>query len=198
MFLKSISRSARTSRGLHCRAPATARLPPKAKERTLIGPAAVAPARARSPRNHGRNHSVTPSEIKSECWARSSRIGGRLPRNPHTADHPAGAAASSREQCNGLFLAPFLGLRYIRLAGGIRHGIPEGLKGHLSRRCSRRRAWLQPRLERPRNGLRCSAGCGDCLCRANTPATINEQREAPNQCRLRWRYGTRPRLCEVI
>jgi hypothetical protein len=50
-----------------------------------------------------------------------------------------------------LLLAPFLGLRYIRLAGRIRHGIPERCKGHRSCRCSRRRRhWLQRRLERPR------------------------------------------------
>src|SRR5271169_2225710 len=41
------------------------------KERTLIGPAEAPLTRASSSRNGGRNHSGTPSEIKSECWARS-------------------------------------------------------------------------------------------------------------------------------
>ena len=49
------------------------------KERTLIGPAEAPFNRARSSRNAGRNHLGTPSEIKSECWATSSRIRGRLP-----------------------------------------------------------------------------------------------------------------------
>ena len=61
----------------------------KLKERTLIGPA-EAPSnynRATSSRNGGRNHLGTPSEIKSECWATSSRISaGDFPRNPHWAD----------------------------------------------------------------------------------------------------------------
>src|ERR1700747_1637991 len=35
--------------------------------------------RATSSRNGGRNHLGTPSDIKSECWATSSRIRGRLP-----------------------------------------------------------------------------------------------------------------------
>src|SRR5258707_7208161 len=35
--------------------------------------------RANSSRNRGRNHLGTPSEIKSEWWARSSRNPGRLP-----------------------------------------------------------------------------------------------------------------------
>jgi hypothetical protein len=189
----------RTLLGLHCGAPVTALSRQRPNQRTLIGPAEAPRTRARSSRNGGRNHSGTPSEIKSECWARSSRIRGRLPRNPRTGDHPAGAVASSREQRNGLFLAPFLGLRCIRLAGRIRYGIPEGRKGHHSRRCWRRRPWLHRRLERARKReLRCRAGCGDCLCRANTPATVNERRAAPKQCRLGWRYWTRPRLCEVI
>src|SRR5438477_10555614 len=51
----------------------------KPKERTLIGPAEAPSNRARSSRNGGRNHLGTPSEIKSECWATSSRIRGRLP-----------------------------------------------------------------------------------------------------------------------
>src|ERR1700730_433038 len=33
------------------------------------------------------NHPRTPSEIKSKCWARSSRIRRRLPRNPHHRLH---------------------------------------------------------------------------------------------------------------
>src|SRR6266566_4498440 len=56
----------------------------KRKERTLIGPAEAPLSRARSSRNGGRNHLGTPSEIKSECWATSSRIRGRLP--PESAD----------------------------------------------------------------------------------------------------------------
>src|SRR5438045_6562186 len=51
----------------------------KPKERTLIGPAEAPSNRARSSRNGGRNHLGTPSEIKSEWWATSSRIRGRLP-----------------------------------------------------------------------------------------------------------------------
>src|SRR5271169_6659381 len=44
-------------------------------------------------RNAGRNHPGTPSEIKSDCWARSSRIRERLPpesalRNQKFADSP--------------------------------------------------------------------------------------------------------------
>src|SRR5215471_7735116 len=49
------------------------------KGRTLIGPAEAPPNRARSSRNGGRNHLGTPSDIKSECWATSSRIRERLP-----------------------------------------------------------------------------------------------------------------------
>jgi len=56
-----------------------------------------------------------------------------------------------RDSGSVLLLAPFIGLRCNRLAGRIRHGIPERRKGHDSRRCSRRRYWLQRRLERPRN-----------------------------------------------
>src|SRR4051794_36959636 len=51
----------------------------KPKKRTLIGPAEAPSNRATSSRNGGRNHLGTPSEIKSECWATSSRIRGRLP-----------------------------------------------------------------------------------------------------------------------
>jgi hypothetical protein len=51
----------------------------KPKERTLIGPAEAPLNRATSSRNGGRNHLGTPSDIKPECWATSSRIRGRLP-----------------------------------------------------------------------------------------------------------------------
>src|SRR5690348_7833048 len=51
----------------------------KPKERTLIGPAEAPLNRATSSRNAGRNHFGTPSEIKSEWGAKSSRIRGRLP-----------------------------------------------------------------------------------------------------------------------
>src|SRR6516164_5673290 len=51
----------------------------KPKERTLIGPAEAPLNRATSSRNGGRNHLGTPSDIKSEWWATSSRIRGRLP-----------------------------------------------------------------------------------------------------------------------
>src|ERR1700740_1387346 len=51
----------------------------KPKERTLIGPAEAPFNRATSSRNAGRNHLGTPGEIKSEWWATSSRIRGRLP-----------------------------------------------------------------------------------------------------------------------
>jgi hypothetical protein len=56
----------------------------KPKERTLIGPAEAPSNRATSSRNGGRNHLGTPSEIKSECWATSSRIRGRLPSESAT------------------------------------------------------------------------------------------------------------------
>src|SRR5215467_5153006 len=55
----------------------------KPKGRTLIGPAEAPFNRATSSWNAGRNHLGTPSDIKSEWWATSSRIRGRLPRNPH-------------------------------------------------------------------------------------------------------------------
>src|ERR1700720_3643806 len=58
----------------------------KPKERTLIGPAETLLNRATSSRNAGRNHLGTPSEIKSEWWATSSRIRGRLP--PESAPVP--------------------------------------------------------------------------------------------------------------
>src|SRR5271169_3212462 len=51
----------------------------KPKERTLSGPAETPSNRATSSRNGGRNHLGTPSDIKSEWWARSSRIRGRFP-----------------------------------------------------------------------------------------------------------------------
>jgi len=61
----------------------------KPKERTLIGPAEAPLNRARSSRNAGRNHLGTPSEIKSECWATSSRIRGRLPsESAHYQENP--------------------------------------------------------------------------------------------------------------
>src|SRR6516164_8918806 len=56
----------------------------KPKERTLIGPAEAPLNRATSSRNGGRNHLGTPSDIKSEWWATSSRIRGRL--RPESAD----------------------------------------------------------------------------------------------------------------
>src|SRR5215469_12354997 len=59
----------------------------KPKERTLIGPAETPLNRATSSRNAGRNHLGTPSDIKSEWWATSSWIRGRLP--PESADSPA-------------------------------------------------------------------------------------------------------------
>ena len=64
----------------------------KPKERTLIGPAEAPSNRATSSRNGGRNHLGTPSEIKSEWWATSSRIRGRLP--PESATN--GAAEPQR------------------------------------------------------------------------------------------------------
>src|SRR5262252_8122807 len=69
------------------------------KGRTLIGPAEAPPNRARSSRNGGRNHLGTPSDIKSECWATSSRIRERLP--PESAfDH----AWSGRRHMTALVL----------------------------------------------------------------------------------------------
>src|SRR5215831_7684018 len=65
----------------------------KPKERTLIGPAEAPSNRARSSRNGGRNHLGTPSDIKSEWRATSSRIRGRLP--PESAH---GKAAGRRER----------------------------------------------------------------------------------------------------
>src|SRR5439155_9580036 len=56
----------------------------KPKERTLIGPAEAPLNRATSSRNGGRNHLGMPSDIKSQWWATSSRIRGRLP--PESAD----------------------------------------------------------------------------------------------------------------
>ena len=57
----------------------------KPKERTLSGPAETPSNRATSSRNGGRNHLGTPSDIKSEWWATSSRNLGRLPSEaaPH-------------------------------------------------------------------------------------------------------------------
>jgi hypothetical protein len=59
----------------------------KPKERTLIGPAEAPLNRATSSRNAGRNHLGTPGDIKSEWWATSSRIRGRLP--PESAPYGA-------------------------------------------------------------------------------------------------------------
>src|SRR5215467_13963416 len=63
------------------------------KGRTLIGPAEAPPNRARSSRNGGRNHLGTPSDIKSECWATSSRIRERLP--PESAMTSSSSVLSS-------------------------------------------------------------------------------------------------------
>src|SRR5439155_25229974 len=60
----------------------------KPKERTLFGPAEAPLNRATLSRNAGRNYLGTPGEIKSEWWATSSRIRGRLP--------PESAAGYSR------------------------------------------------------------------------------------------------------
>src|SRR5262249_55052591 len=51
----------------------------KPKARTLKGAAETPSNRATSSRNGGRHQPGTPSDIKSEWWARSSRNGGRLP-----------------------------------------------------------------------------------------------------------------------
>src|ERR1700731_3575867 len=53
--------------------------PCKSKGADRNRPAEAPLNRARSSRNAGRNHLGTPSEIKSEWWATSSRIRGRLP-----------------------------------------------------------------------------------------------------------------------
>jgi len=47
--------------------------------RLSIGPAEAPLIRATSSRNAGRHHLGMPGEIKSEWWATSSRIRGRLP-----------------------------------------------------------------------------------------------------------------------
>src|SRR4029077_12245821 len=57
----------------------------KPKERTLVGPAEALPT-GRHPGMAVRHHPGTPSEIKSECRARSSRIRKRLP--PESAGMP--------------------------------------------------------------------------------------------------------------
>jgi len=54
------------------------------RSRTLIGPAEAPPIRARSSRNGERDHPGMPGGIKSDRWARSSRIRERLP--PESAD----------------------------------------------------------------------------------------------------------------
>src|SRR6202040_3877416 len=68
----------------------------KPKERTLSGPAETPSNRATSSRNGGGENLGTPSEIKSEWWARSSRNGGRLPSesaviSPNGGHHDRGA-----------------------------------------------------------------------------------------------------------
>jgi hypothetical protein len=61
--------------------------------------------RERSSRNGGRNHPGTPSEIKSECWATSSRIRGRLP--PESAHIPPDRVWVARFRCRvGLLRCP--------------------------------------------------------------------------------------------
>src|ERR1700761_2334233 len=66
----------------------------KPKERTLIGPAEAPSNRATSSRNAGRNHLGTPGDIKSEWWATSSRIRGRLP--PESAARQGNNPAADR------------------------------------------------------------------------------------------------------
>jgi hypothetical protein len=68
----------------------------KPKERTLIGPAEAPLNRARSSRNGGRNHLGTSSEIKSECWARSSRIREQLPPESALPPKPLAPAVDKR------------------------------------------------------------------------------------------------------
>src|SRR5215468_1328592 len=68
------------------------------KGRTLIGPAEAPPNRARSSRNGGRNHLGTPSDIKSECWATSSRIRERLPPESASVDSRSMIVASVLRQ----------------------------------------------------------------------------------------------------
>src|SRR5271170_1929723 len=75
----------------------------KQKERTLIGPAEAPPNRARSSRNTGRNHLGTPSDIKSECWATSSRIRGRL--RPESASPERVASFTGLSRKNNLHTA---------------------------------------------------------------------------------------------
>src|SRR5271169_6576687 len=71
----------------------------KPKERTLSGPAETPSNRATSSRNGGRNHLGTPSDIKSEWWATSSRIRGRLP--PESAACAASARPPPRRRSGG-------------------------------------------------------------------------------------------------
>jgi|HubBroStandDraft_3_1064219.scaffolds.fasta_scaffold179368_1 hypothetical protein len=70
----------------------------KPKERTLIGPAEAPLNRATSSRNAGRNHLGTPGEIKSEWWATSSRIRGRLPPESAPFATGSGIGGSSRRR----------------------------------------------------------------------------------------------------
>src|SRR6516164_3236059 len=81
----------------------------KPKERTLIGPAEAPLNRATSSRNGGRNHLGTPSDIKSEWWATSSRIRGRLP--------PESAAETKKDAVAALeaFVEPYQ-IKYQRAA----------------------------------------------------------------------------------
>ena len=76
----------------------------KPKERTLIGPAEAPLNRARSSRNAGRNHLGTPSEIKSECWATSSRIRGRLPSESAPCGRQRTPPGRRRANPRGIFL----------------------------------------------------------------------------------------------
>jgi hypothetical protein len=80
--------------------------------------------RARSSRNGGRNHPGTPSEIKSECWATSSRIRGRLP--PESAHIPPDRVWVARFRCRvGLLRCPGIAVSLPRPAGRHRR-VPAG------------------------------------------------------------------------
>jgi hypothetical protein len=73
----------------------------KPKERTLIGPAEAPLNRATSSRNAGRNHLGTLGEIKSEWWATSSRIRGRLPPESARGSGLPPERATSRRRPRG-------------------------------------------------------------------------------------------------
>ena len=79
----------------------------KPKERTLIRPAKAPFNRATSSRNAGRNHLGTPSDIKSEWWATSSRIRGRLPPE---------SAPRRREVRTRVVVSPVITLRQVAFA----------------------------------------------------------------------------------